>query len=86
MSKLYRRFSKLVFRFDDFENNYGVDKHSYYLNYESGQYRENDLIKTIRGALPKFALTPEEYKKLVDDEDLDEIYRLAFSRISQAKK
>ncbi|AKB07268.1 HamA C-terminal domain-containing protein [Vibrio cholerae] len=86
MKNLYKRFSKLIFRFDDAENLEGVDKHPYHLNYERGQYRESDLVKIIRGALPKFALTPEEYKKLVDDDDLDEIYRLAFSRISQAKK
>lgn len=86
MSKLYRRFRKLVFRFDEASDPNGLDKHPYHLNYESGEYRESDLVKTIRGALPKFALTPEEYKKLVDDDELDEIYRLAFSRISQAKK
>lgn len=86
MKKLYKRFSKLVFRFEGAEDQGGIKKHPYHLNYERGVYREKDLINIIRGALPKFALTPEEFNRLHDDEDLDEIYRLAFSRISKAKK
>ena len=86
MKKLYQRFSKLVFRFEGAEDQGEIEKHPYHLNYERGVYREKDLIKIIRGALPKFALTPEEFNRLHNDEDLDEIYRLAFSRISKAKK
>lgn len=86
MKKLYNRFSNLVFRFNEAEDSGGVKKHPYHLNYERGKYREKDLINIIRGALPKFALTPDEFSRLYDDEELDEIYRAAFSRISTAKK
>ncbi|WP_433735104.1 HamA C-terminal domain-containing protein [Pseudomonas monteilii] len=86
MKKLYTRFTKLVFRFDEDIEDSGVGKHPYHLNYESGVYRESDLVKIIRGAMPHFALTPEEYSRLKDQDDIDEMYRLAFSRISKAKK
>jgi hypothetical protein len=86
VKKLYKRFTKLVFKFEGAKNPSGVKKHPYHLNYESGKYRERELVNVIRGALPTFALTPDEYKRLKDDDDLDEIYRLAFSRISKAKK
>lgn len=86
MNKLYKRFVKLVFRFDEEIKDSGLKKHPYHLNYESGVYREDDLVKVIRGAMPHFALTPEEYNRLKEDDDIDEMYRLAFSRISKAKK
>ncbi|SDA25282.1 protein of unknown function [Pseudomonas sp. NFPP10] len=86
MKKLYTRFTKLVFRFDEEIEDCGIEKHPYHLNYESGVYREDDLVKIIRGAMPHFALTPEEYNRLKDQDDIDEMYRLAFSRISKAKK
>ncbi|MFM5622176.1 DUF1837 domain-containing protein [Aeromonas veronii] len=86
MSKIYKRFSRLVFSFNHASNSCGVKKHPYHLNYENGQYREDELVKIIRGALPHFALTPDEFQRMIGDEDLDEMYRLAFSRISKAKK
>lgn len=86
MKKIYTRFTKLVFRFDEDIEDSGVGKHPYHLNYESGVYRESDLVKIIRGAMPHFALTPEEYSRLKEQDDIDEMYRLAFSRISKAKK
>ena len=86
MKKVYRRFTQLVFRFDETISQSGIEKHPYHLNYESGEYREDELVKLIRGALPHFALTPEEYNRLKNDDDIDEMYRLAFSRISKAKK
>lgn len=36
--------------------------------------------------MPHFALTPDEYSRLKDQDEIDEMYRLAFSRISKAKK
>lgn len=75
MSKLYKRFSRLVLRFDDIKSVNGVDKHSYHLNYENGRYREGELVSLVRGALPHFALTPEEFRKLKEDDDVDEMYR-----------
>ncbi|MDT4830323.1 hypothetical protein FQZ97_637860 [compost metagenome] len=86
MNKLYKRFSKLVFRFDGDIEDSGLEKHPYHLNYESGVYREAELVRVIRGAMPHFALTPEEYNRLKEEDDIDEMYRLAFSRISKAKK
>lgn len=86
MKKLYTRFTKLVFRFDQEIEDTGIQKHPYHLNYESGVYREDDLVKIIRGAMPHFALTPDEYSRLKDQDEIDEMYRLAFSRISKAKK
>lgn len=86
MKKLFTRFTKLMFRFDEEIEDFGVGKHPYHLNYESGMYREDDLVRIIRGAMPHFALTPEEYNRLKDQDDIDEMYRLAFSRISKAKK
>lgn len=86
MRKLYKRFSKLAVRFQSDINCVGLKKDPYHLTYENGAYRQDELIKVMRGALPHFALTPEEYERLKMDDDVDEMYRLAFSRISKAKK
>lgn len=86
MKKIYKRFSRLAFRFDGAENSTGFEKHPFHLDYESGVYREEELVKLIRGALPHFALTPDEYQRLKNDDDIDEMYRTAFKRISEAKK
>lgn len=86
MSKLFKRFKRLVLKFDEAVDTQGHYKQPFHLDYESGVYREDELVKLIRGALPKFALTPDEYKRLFENDDLDEMYRLSFSRISKAKK
>ncbi|UTN74840.1 DUF1837 domain-containing protein [Pseudomonas aeruginosa] len=86
MKKLYKRFSKLAIKFESDVLCSGLQKDPYHLTYENGAYRQDELVKVIRGALPHFALTSEEYQRLKDDDDVDEMYRLAFSRISKAKK
>lgn len=86
MKKIYKRFKKLVFKFDSAVNACELIKDPYHLNYESGVYREKELVRLIRGAMPHFALTPDEYTRLKADDDIDEMYRLGFSRISKAKK
>ncbi|MDT9677717.1 DUF1837 domain-containing protein [Pseudomonas sp. JV414] len=86
MKKIYKRFTRLACRFDDAEDSTGFDKHPFHLDYENGVYREAELVKLIRGALPHFALTPDEYERLKKDDDIDEMYRTAFKRISEAKK
>ena len=86
MKKLYRRFTRLVFKFNDANDPGGIEKQPFHLNYDSGRYREDELVHVIRGALPHFALTPEEYYRLKNDDEIDEMYRLALSRISKAKK
>lgn len=86
MQKIFQRFGRLVFKFDNANDTDSYVKDSYHLDYEEGIYREGELVKLIRGALPHFALTPSEYNRLKNNDDIDEMYRLAFSRISSAKK
>ncbi|NQZ79960.1 MAG: DUF1837 domain-containing protein [Colwellia sp.] len=86
MKKLYKRFSKLVFKFTSAVDTGDISKHPYHLNYESGVYREKELIRIIRDAMPNFALTPDEYSRLKADDDIGEMFRIGFSRISKAKK
>lgn len=86
MKKIYKRFTSLVLKFDDAVNTSGLEKHPFHLDYENGLYRERELVKLIRGALPHFALTSDEYERLKADDDIDEMYRTAFKRISDAKK
>jgi hypothetical protein len=67
-----------------FEANISINNEdsAFTLDYESGQYRQNDLIGLIRDTVPYFALTAKEISTL----DLSEINRRSFTRISDAHK
>jgi Cap4 SAVED domain len=84
MKKLNQRLKHLIV-------NFSVDDappsiHNFHLTYEHGEYRQDDLVKAIYDALPHFALTPSEYEELKNDNDIGEMYRKSWIRISKAKK
>jgi hypothetical protein len=86
LKKLKKRFSRLVLSFDCSQAGYSsYAVVPYHLEYESGAYRQEELIAVLRDALPHFGLTHEEYLRLKNDDDIGEMYRLAMSRISKAK-
>lgn len=60
-------------------------KNSYHLNYESGLYRQTDLIKIIRDTVIHFALTPQELSQINAD-SLAKLQNRAWKRISNRPK
>jgi len=60
-------------------------KDSYHLSYESGLYRQADLIKIIRDTVIHFALTPQELAQ-IDAESLAKLQSRAWKRISNRPK
>lgn len=85
MKKLSKRFSNLVLYFDPHEVHGDIEKKPYHLNYENGTYRQDELVAILRDSLPHFGLTPKEFAKLKDNEDIGEMYRQSMARISKAK-
>lgn len=86
MKAIKRRFTQLVFRLADVADDDGHDKHAYHLDYENEEYRQAELVRIIRDALPHFALTPSEFKEQLDNYDVGEMYRMSWARISKAQK
>lgn len=83
MKKIIERTENLIFQFSwAFDEN----KKPFTLNYEMWRYRENELIWLIRDTVPFFALTSEEYKKYKENDEISEINKNAFTRISKAKE
>lgn len=64
-------------------NKYSKD--SYHLTYESGLYRQSDLVKIIRDTVIHFALTPQELSQL-DADSLAKLQTRAWNRISNRPK
>lgn len=60
-------------------NKYSKD--SYHLSYESGLYRQKDLVKIIRDTVIHFALTPQELAQINAD-SLARLQKRAWNRIS----
>jgi hypothetical protein len=60
-------------------------KDTYHLTYESGFYRQNDLVKIIRDTVLHFALTPQELAQ-VNAETLAKLQTRAWKRISDRPK
>jgi hypothetical protein len=61
-------------------------KHPFHLDYGDGEYRQKDLARIIRDAVPQFALTKDELKRFLEKEDIGQAQRIAWSRISKAPK
>src|SRR3546814_7858539 len=64
-------------------NKYSKD--SYHLSYESGLYRQTDLVKIIRDTVIYFALTPQELSEINAD-SLAKLQNRAWKRISNRPK
>jgi hypothetical protein len=62
-------------------NHNKFNKDSYHLSYESGLYRQSDLVKLIRDTVIYFALTPQELAQ-IDAETLAKLQTRAWKRIS----
>lgn len=60
-------------------------KDSYHLTYESGIYRQSDLVKIIRDTVLHFALTPQELAQ-INAETLAKLQTRAWKRISDRPK
>jgi len=60
-------------------------KDTYHLTYESGLYRQTDLVKIIRDTVLHFALTPQELAQ-VNAETLAKLQTRAWKRISDRPK
>ncbi len=73
----------IVFRFES-----ALDKgtNCFHLNYDSGRYREDELVKLIRDAIPSFALTHDEYEQYMKERAISEANSRAVNRISKAHK
>src|SRR4051812_13685033 len=76
---------ELVFAFD-----VGVERRDnhfcFHLDYENAVYREQDLVRLIRDSVEYFALTHEEFEEFRKAGDLPSARRIAWSRISTARK
>ncbi|MBO9541107.1 DUF1837 domain-containing protein [bacterium] len=84
MKKLFHRTKSLIHLFSITYTGGSWDKHPYTLDYENDQYREDELVRILIDALPHFALTASELQELKKTDDFGEMYRKAFSRISNA--
>ncbi len=73
----------IVFRYNGILDN---DTNCFHLNYESGRYREDELVKLIRDAIPSFALTHDEYEQYMKEMAISEANSTAINRISNAHK
>ena len=58
----------------------------FHLDYENAVYRQQDLVRLIRDSVEYFALTHEEFEEFRSAGDLPSARRIAWSRISTARK
>jgi hypothetical protein len=86
MQALKDRIKNLIFYFECSFNPSKYTKDTYTLDYENKVYREDELVKIIRGAMPHFALTQEEFNEFSSKADIDEMLRTAWGRVSKARK
>jgi len=86
MKKLIERAKNVIFRFDLQHVSGKWSKHPIHLDYESGKYRQDELIKLVRDTVIHFALTPDEFNELVGGGDVSDASRRAWARISKAKR
>lgn len=73
----------IVFRFEGVLDS---DANCFHLNYDSGRYREDELVKLIRDAIPSFALTHDEFEQYMKERAISEANSKAINRISKAHK
>lgn len=88
MKKLQIRVKNLIYEFDkiDFEEVEKWEKKAFHLDYLNSEYRQNEIVKIIKDAMPHFALTEEELNEFLLTKDLGEADREAWNRISTARK
>ena len=84
MELLKERFNNLIVEIHNMEELF--IKNGYALTYERGKSRQKELVNIIRDTIPHFALTPEEFDQYLETKDVGEQQRIAWSRISKAKK
>ncbi len=86
MKILSKRIRNLIFKFSLDCSKDKWNKYPFTLNYEDGIYRQSELVKIIRESVIHFALTKKEIKDYTESGDFGEMSRIAWSRISDAKK
>lgn len=85
MNALKNRVHNLIFKFDSSETKQ-YEKQTYTLDYQNGQYRQDELIKIIDHAIPYFALTESEFEEYRAGGDFGEAREAGYSRISTAHR
>ncbi|GEM_PF-3097196 len=81
-SSIKMRIKNQIFKFEVNIPTSGQDDATYTLDFESGRYREQELVGLIRDIVPFFALTESEIKEI----DKSEWNRQSFTRVSDASK
>ncbi|CAI8737988.1 DUF1837 domain-containing protein [Pseudomonas donghuensis] len=77
---LKKRTKNQIFRFEANLKNIKDQDSSFTLDYESGRYRQTELVGLIRDTVPYFALTESEIQSI----DKSDWNRQSFTRISDA--
>jgi hypothetical protein len=85
MEALRNRIHNLIFKFD-FSETKQYEKQTFTLDYQSGQYRQDELVKIIDHAIPYFALTESEFEEYRQSGDFGEARETGYSRISTAHR
>jgi hypothetical protein len=75
------RANNLIYNIKVTSNHNRFLKDTYHLNYESGKYRQDELVKLIRDTVIFFALTREELSQINAD-TLAKLQKRAWNRIS----
>lgn len=86
MEALKDRIENLIFEFKYSFTPNAFKKEAFHLDYDSTQYRQEELVKVIRDTITHFALTPEEFEEFSKKGDIGEMQRMAWGRISKAHK
>ncbi|CDU07952.1 conserved hypothetical protein [Vibrio coralliirubri] len=81
-SSLKDRIKNQIFKFEANLTNSGEEDSVYTLDFESGRYRQRELVGLIRDIVPFFALTEEEIKTI----DRSDWNRQSFTRVSDANE
>lgn len=84
MKEIVQRSENLIFKIV-IKHPSSKNKDSYHLDYESGKYRQVELVKLIRDTVLYFALTREELSK-IDSNSLNKFQSRAWKRISDRPK
>lgn len=79
---LKSRIRNQIFKFDLSISNSLDQDSSYTLDYESGRYRQDELVGLVRDIVPYFALTADEINSI----DKSDWNRQSFTRISDANR
>lgn len=74
------RVSNQIFKFESNFSSKKTDDSSFTLDYESGRYRQTELVGLIRDTVPFFALTSKEIQSI----DKSDWNKQSFTRISDA--